>query len=246
MGFDKKDILYEDPSVLVCRKRPGMAVQSAGPGRLDLESALKNHLAQKAPGKGIPYLGVVQRLDQPVEGVLVFALTKRAAASLNGQIAAREVEKTYLALVRASLKPGQSGELADRLKKEGRRSVVLQPGGGEGKYARLAYEVLAEKEGKSLLSVRLYTGRYHQIRCQLAHGGMPIVGDILYGQEEARMGAIGLCACRLAFDHPDTGKRMIFTVRPEHGIFQQFLAGLPEPLEVPGKNIYNAVDMEYE
>ena len=210
MGFEEKDILYEDPSILVCRKRPGMAVQSAGPGQMDLESALKNYLARKNPGKGVPYLGVVQRLDQPVEVVLVFALTK------------------------------QSGELTDWLKKEGRRSVVVDSAARGGKRARLAYEVLAEKEGKSLLSVRLYTGRYHQIRCQLAHGGMPVAGDILYGSGEARMGAIGLCACRLAFDHPKTGKRMEFAVWPEHNIFAQFGPEGLDTLEVSGKNIYNA------
>ncbi len=240
MGFEEKDILYEDPSILVCRKRPGMAVQSAGPGQMDLESALKNYLARKNPGKGVPYLGVVQRLDQPVEGVLVFALTKQAAASLNRQMAEGRMEKIYLALVRASLEPGQSGELTDWLKKEGRRSVVVDSAVRGGKRARLAYEVLAEKEGKSLLSVRLYTGRYHQIRCQLAHGGMPVAGDILYGSGEARMGAIGLCACRLAFGHPKTGKRMEFAVWPEHNIFAQFGPEGLDTLEVSGKNIYNA------
>lgn len=246
MVFEKRDILYEDPCILVCRKRPGMAVQSAGPGKIDLENALKNYLAVKNPGKGVPYLGVVQRLDQPVEGVLVFALTKEAAASLNRQIAEGQMEKNYLALVRASLEPGKSGECVDWLKKDGRRSVVVKSGTQGGKQARLAYEVLAQKDGKSLLSVRLYTGRYHQIRCQLAHGGMPLVGDILYGRGEARMGAVGLCACRLAFGHPDTGRRMEFTIRPEHDIFRQFLAGMPDTLVVPGKNIYNARDAEYK
>lgn len=240
MGFEKKDILYEDPSILVCRKRPGMAVQSAGPGRMDLESALKNYLAAKDPGKGVPYLGVVQRLDQPVEGVLVFALTKPAAAVLNRQIAEGRMEKTYLALVRASLETGHSGECTDWLKKEGRRSVVADSAGRGGKRARLAYEVLAEKDGKSLLSVRLYTGRYHQIRCQLAHRGMPVVGDTLYGQGEPRMGAVGLCACSLAFDHPKTGKRMAFAVWPEHTVFAQFGTEISDTLEVSGKNIYNA------
>lgn len=246
MKFEKRDILYEDPSILVCRKRPGMAVQSAGPGRPDLESALKNYLALKNPDKGVPYLGVIQRLDQPVEGVLVFALTKGAAASLNRQAAEGRMMKNYLALVRASLTPGDSGEMADRLKKEGRCSVVLPLEGQEGKDARLAYEVLAEGDGKSLLLIRLYTGRYHQIRCQLARREMPIVGDILYGQGEARLGAIGLCACRLSFDHPDTGRRMDFAVWPEHDVFRQFFRGAEDVLEVLEKNIYNAVHMEYK
>lgn len=220
MGFDQKDILYEDASILVCRKRPGMAVQSAGPGRMDLESALKNYLAQKYPDRGIPYLGVVQRLDQPVEGVLVFALTGQAAAFLSKQMTGGRMEKEYLALVHGSLEPGHSGELTDWLKKEGRRSVVVRARTQGAKKARLAYEALAQKEGESLLAVRLYTGRYHQIRCQLAHRGMPIVGDILYGQGEERLGTVGLCACRLVFDHPQTGKRMVFSIQPESDIFR--------------------------
>ena len=83
----EENILYEDKEILVCRKTAGMPVQAAKIGTMDMESALKNYLAQKTPGK-IPYLGVVHRLDQPVEGILVFAKTSEAAGNLSKQMMA--------------------------------------------------------------------------------------------------------------------------------------------------------------
>ena len=82
-SFNIQDcILYEDKDILVCHKPAGVAVQSARFGMADMESSLKNHLALKTPGK-MPYLGIIHRLDQPVEGVLVFAKTPKAAAKLS-------------------------------------------------------------------------------------------------------------------------------------------------------------------
>lgn len=90
-------ILYEDKDILVCHKPAGIAVQSGRVGSMDLENLLKNYIAQKKPGK-IPYLAVIHRLDQPVEGVLVFALNPKAAAALNRQMTMGEISKTYLAV----------------------------------------------------------------------------------------------------------------------------------------------------
>lgn len=97
-SFNIQDcILYEDKDILVCHKPAGVAVQSARFGMADMESSLKNHLALKTPGK-MPYLGIIHRLDQPVEGVLVFAKTPKAAAELNRQITSKTVTKEYLAV----------------------------------------------------------------------------------------------------------------------------------------------------
>ena len=90
-------ILYEDRDIIVCHKVAGIAVQSARIGMPDMESTLKNYLASKKTGT-MPYLGIVHRLDQPVEGVLVFAKNKRAAAGLTGQITSGSVTKEYLAV----------------------------------------------------------------------------------------------------------------------------------------------------
>ena len=122
----EENILYEDKEILVCRKPAGMPVQAAGIGTMDMESALKNYLAQKIPGK-VPYLGIVHRLDQPVEGILVFAKTPGAAGSLSKQIMAGGAGKYYLAVVEG--KPERSeGTLTDYLKKNGRAT------GSTGKY----------------------------------------------------------------------------------------------------------------
>ena len=104
-GKIEENILFEDKDILVCRKISGIAVQNAGIGTMDMESALKNYLAVKQTSSGnigqkdkVPYLAVVHRLDQPVEGVLVFAKTPRAAKELSRQITQGKMEKNYLAV----------------------------------------------------------------------------------------------------------------------------------------------------
>ena len=92
-------ILFEDKEIIVCRKPAGIAVQNARIGAMDLESSLKNYLAMQASGgRRIPYLAVIHRLDQPVEGILVFGKTPEAAKSLSAQITAGKMEKIYLAV----------------------------------------------------------------------------------------------------------------------------------------------------
>ena len=92
-------ILFEDKEIIVCRKPAGIAVQNARIGAMDLESSLKNYLAmQDGGGRRIPYLAVIHRLDQPVEGILVFGKTPEAAKSLSAQITAGKMEKIYLAV----------------------------------------------------------------------------------------------------------------------------------------------------
>ena len=114
-------ILYEDRDIIVCHKVAGIAVQSARIGMPDMESTLKNYLASKKTGT-MPYLGIVHRLDQPVEGVLVFAKNKRAAAGLTGQITSGSVTKEYLAVT--DQKPENvQGHLEDYLKKDGKTNT---------------------------------------------------------------------------------------------------------------------------
>ena len=96
-------IIYEDKDILVCHKPAGIAVQNARVGSMDLESLLKNYVAQKVPGK-MPYLGIIHRLDQPVEGVLVFALNSRAVAELNRQMTSGKIKKIYLAVTEGEVK----------------------------------------------------------------------------------------------------------------------------------------------
>lgn len=220
--------LYEDSQILVCRKEAGMAVQSAGVRQMDLESCLKIYLAGKHPGK-VPYLGIIQRLDQPVEGVLVFAKTPEAAAGLNRQLQQGKIKKEYLAVAEGKVER-DAGRLEDDLVKDGKTNTsrVVSRGTAGAKRAVLEYEKAGESEGKTLLKIRLFTGRHHQIRVQLAHLGHPLAGDKKYGARmTADSRAIGLCAVKTGFYHPKTGKWMEFQISPKGEIFREFCKNMP-------------------
>lgn len=115
-------IVYEDEAVLVIRKPAGLATESAGIGQKDVVSELKNYVAKKNPGK-MPYLGIVHRLDQPVEGLLVFAKTKKAAEDLTTQLGKGTLKKEYLAVVCGKV-PENTGRLVDYLIKVNGMAVV--------------------------------------------------------------------------------------------------------------------------
>lgn len=211
-------IIYEDESLIVCRKPAGMAVQTKKLGQADMESLLKNYRADKGEP---PYIGVVHRLDQPVEGVMVFAKTKETAAALSRQIAAKLADKCYYAVVEG-VPEKQRKTLVDYLVRDGRTntSSVVMRGTPEAKRAELSYEV-AEQDGKrAVLRIRLETGRHHQIRVQLAHAGLPIVGDRKYNFKEniaPSGGGLMLCSYKIGFKHPKTHKNLVFEIdKPYH------------------------------
>lgn len=209
----KLTILYEDDAILVCHKPAGVAVQTARLGEADMESLLRNYRAEKGEE---PWIGVVHRLDQPVEGVMVFAKTKEAAASLGRQMRERLAEKDYYA-VTDGIPAQKKGMLEDYLLRDGRTnlsSVVAKTTPG-AKRASLTYEVIKEGNGRAVLRIRLQTGRHHQIRVQLAHAGMPIAGDRKYQFREhvAPSGrGLSLCACRLVFRHPADKRKLEFEI----------------------------------
>lgn len=138
---------------------------------------------------GEPYLGVVHRLDQPVQGVIVFAKTKQAAANLSSQIADRkgsgQVVKRYCAVVRRNADvyketetAAEYQELTDYLQRDRRTNTsYIVPRNERCKESKLRYAILEETEDLSLVDIELLTGRHHQIRVQLSGAGMPIAGD---------------------------------------------------------------------
>ncbi len=221
---DIKDyIIYEDKDILVCHKPAGIAVQNARVGSMDLESLLKNYIARKVPGK-MPYLGIIHRLDQPVEGLLVFALNPKAAAELNRQMTSGKIKKVYLAVTEGEVKE-EKATLENWLKKESRTnsSAVVAAGTSGAKKAVLSYKLLESREvqGKkrSLLEICLETGRHHQIRVQMAHAGMPLVGDRKYNPQQGEQESLALCSAKLGFQHPVIKKKLEFQVRPSGDAF---------------------------
>lgn len=232
------EILYEDKDIIVINKPAGLATQTAKIGQPDVVSKLKKHLASKSSGQ--PYLGIVHRLDQPVEGLLVFAKHKKAAAELTGQLRGQEpggenlLNKHYYGVF-CGKSAKTEGRLVDHLVKttEGKAAVVRENAPG-AKRAALHYKVLctaAAEDGThvSLADIRIDTGRFHQIRAQMAHAGMALLGDAKYGDEAVmecsrRLGVmtVALCAYSLTFRHPVSGKPLQFTIRPRGGIFSRF------------------------
>ena len=208
------EILYEDDQILVCHKPAGVPVQTKKIGTQDMESILKNYLfihSSHHAGHKPPYLAVIHRLDQPVEGVLVFAKNKKAARTpaaaknLNQQLQNDQFEKYYQAVVCGSLP--DSGTLTDYLVKDGRTNTsrICSKNTPGAKKAVLSYEILETSEvtGLSVVQIHLGTGRHHQIRCQLAKMGCPIKGDLKYGSPRSNPdGSICLHARYIRFVHP--------------------------------------------
>lgn len=198
-------ILHADRDIVLCVKPSGVLSQDAGEQSMPglLRSAL-----------GTEEMYPVHRLDQAVGGVMVYARTAEAAAALSRQIQRGAWEKTYLAVVEGTPEV-PAGELTDLLYHDQRRNktyVVTRERRGV-KEARLLYRVLATAQGRSLVAIRLLTGRTHQIRVQFASRGLPLVGDGQYGARD-RHTPMGLWCFALRFPHPESAAPMTATVPP--------------------------------
>lgn len=228
------EIIYEDKEVLVIYKPAGLATQTARVGQPDAVSELKNHLAK---GATAPYLGIIHRLDQPVEGLLVFAKNKMAAAALTAQLGQKEsgiFNKQYRAVVCGKAEKKQDTLVDNLVKLPDGRAEIATSDNREAKRAVLRYECLAEQKLSeettiSLMEISIETGRFHQIRVQMANAGLPLLGDLKYGGEEEILVSgqlsvrfVALCACRLVFRQPVTGKELCFEIRPRGEIFHRF------------------------
>ncbi len=216
IGFE---ILFEDADCLVVAKPAGLLTQ-APLGIDSLEFRIKRMLQEQATEPGEIYLGVPHRLDRPVSGVIVFAKTLRAARKLSLQFERRFVEKKYWALVEGNVSPDES-TWTDHLKKiEGQpQSVVVDADDPAGKSAILHYRVLERLASRTLLEIKLDTGRTHQIRVQCASRGHSVVGDEMYGSpsrfgpwsDDERERLVALHARTLGFRHPTTRADLVFT-----------------------------------
>lgn len=251
MEKSEKQILFEDKDIIVCHKPAGIATQTAKIGQRDMVSEVTNYLAVSSvskENKSKPYVGLIHRLDQPVEGILVFAKNPKAAAALSKQISANQMQKCYYTVVSAIGFSGEkisdeasgvqgektTGTLIDYLYKDGKTntSFVVSKEHKDAKRAELSYELVKKQSDKgiALVKIKLITGRHHQIRVQMSHAGMSLVGDYKYADDETKQLSEGLgqkqvalCAYELAFLHPVSGKKMVFRTEPTGEIFQNFL-----------------------
>lgn len=199
-------ILYEDNHLIAINKLAGQIVQGDKTGDVPLVDLLKDFIKARDNKPGNVFCGTIHRLDRPVSGVVVFAKTSKALSRMNELVKGRDFHKTYHALVK-DMPPQMQGHLEDYLVRNEKlnKSFVTRNGQQPGaKLASLDYRMLATSSGGyHLLEVELHTGRHHQIRCQLAHMGCPIKGDLKYGAPRSNPDAsISLHSYQLSFEHP--------------------------------------------
>ncbi len=206
-------IVYEDNHLLIVVKPSNMPTQADASGDPDLHSTMKQYIAETYNKPGAVYLGLVHRLDRPVGGLVALAKTSKAADRLSEQVRQKTLSRQYVAAVRGDAPDAR--ELSDYLLKDERANTVrVVPQNTTGaKDAKLCYAKAGEAGGLSLLRVKLFTGRSHQIRVQLSHSGNPIWGDARYGA--GRPGEqIALWGAHLGLVHPTKKEEMHFTALP--------------------------------
>lgn len=200
-------IIFEDESIIVCIKPIGILSQADSKGGESMITLLEEYT------KGVIY--PLHRLDKEVGGVMVYAKTKSAAASLSKDIAEQKFKKEYLALIHG--KPDEKGEMQDLLFKDSQKnkSFVVKKERRGVKKASLEYELINSNDELSVVKILLHTGRTHQIRVQFASRKMPLVADKKYGAKD-EFNEIGLWSYRISFVHPKSKEAVSFCAEPQN------------------------------
>ena len=225
MLYTDLEILYEDNHIIAVNKPAGVLVQPDKKGDAALEQILKEYISHKYNKPGEVFLGVCHRIDRPVSGVVLFARTSKALVRLNEMFKAKEVKKTYWAVV--ANRPEQlEGHLIHWLKKNEQKNIshaydthvkgTLQ--------CELDYKWLKSSERYHLLEINPHTGRHHQIRVQLSKIGCPIKGEVKNGARRGNGdGSIHLHARKIAFLHPIKKEMIEITaITPNEVVWRAF------------------------
>lgn len=219
------EVLYEDNHVIVVSKSSSEIVQGDKTGDVPLSEIVGAWLKEKYAKPGNVFVGVTHRLDRPVSGTVVFAKTGKALSRLNDMFRDGQVDKRYLAIVK-NRPQKEEGTLVNWIVRNEaqNRSYAYDSERSGSKKAVLHYRLLASSENYHLLEVHLETGRHHQIRCQLAHIGCPIKGDLKYGAERSNPdGSISLHAFSVGFEHPVSHKNIyVQAPLPKDRLWQSF------------------------
>jgi 23S rRNA pseudouridine1911/1915/1917 synthase len=206
--------LFEDNHLLVLNKPAGLLTQPSGTEQDSLEKQAKAWLKEVYHKPGNVFLEAVHRLDKPVSGVVVFGKTSKALTRLNAAMRAKQTRKLYWAWVEGSL-PQDTDTLHHFMLHDEFHARIVPENHSEGKAARLTYRVLQRHPQRTLVEIELHTGRYHQIRLQLATIGCPIWGDRKYGStHDYEAEAIALHHHSLRMPHPISQFALIFEAPP--------------------------------
>ena len=215
------DIVYEDADLMIINKPAGLPVHPS-PGHYDgqtLANRVVFYLTQTGQN---PTFRAINRLDRGTSGLMTCAKNKLSAHRLEELLAADGIRRTYHAVCEGTgLAPEGTVDLPiGRAEGFGIKRAVRE----DGQRAVTHYKVLKEQNGRTLLEIRLETGRTHQIRVHFSHLGHPLCGDFMYGQEIDGMKGCALHSCSITLTQPSTGEGLAFTV-PDPPVFAKLLEG---------------------
>ena len=229
MNFTLPEILFEDNHLIVINKRPSDIVQGDKTGDISLDKIVREYIKEKYSKPGDVFLGTVHRLDRPASGIVIFARTSKALTRMNELFKTGKIKKTYWAIVK-NRPPETEGRIVHFLTRNTRqnKSYAHDTEVKDSKRASLGYRIIARSKDYYLLEIDLETGRHHQIRCQLAHVGCPIKGDLKYGAPRSNKdGSISLHARKVAFLHPVRKSEIAIQASPPDDPLWKFFNSLP-------------------
>lgn len=201
------DIIYEDNDIIVINKLAGMPIH---PSANNHNNSMANGLASYFEKQGLPFVfRCTNRLDRDTSGLTIVAKHMVSSSILSSMTAKHEIVREYLAIVRGSVTP-VSGTISAPLSRKPGSIIERTVDFENGETAVTFYHVLKEKNGHSLVSLKLETGRTHQIRIHLKHLGFPLIGDYLYNPDMEHIQRQALHSHKLSLCHPITGERLTF------------------------------------
>lgn len=210
MTFQNLDILFEDNHLIIINKRCGVLVQGDKTGDIPLLEIVKKYLKNKYDKKGNVFLGLVNRIDRPTSGIVIFAKTSKALSRMNEKLKNRQIRKLYWLFISNKFKSNE-GKLEGWFKKNKKinKSFYSKEEIYNSKHGLLNYRKIEILDKYSKIEVDLITGRHHQIRCSFSEIGFPILGDLKYGSKRSNKdGGIYLHSRRVEFIHPVSKNRI--------------------------------------
>ena len=228
LKLKKSEILFEDNHLIIINKKPGILVQGDITGDISLIEVTKDYIKNKYNKKGNVYLGLVNRIDRPTSGIVIFAKTSKALSRMNEILRNREIQKIYWLIISNKF-ASNNGKIEGWFRKNSKqnKSYFFESQVTNSKFGSLSYKKLKTLDNYCLVEVELITGRHHQIRCSFSELGYPIKGDLKYGSKRSNKdGGIYLHSRRVEFIHPvsknkilleaDTPRTELWTASPSY------------------------------
>ena len=211
LKLQKSEILFEDNHLIIINKKPGILVQGDITGDISLIEITKDYIKNKYNKKGNVFLGLVNRIDRPTSGIVIFAKTSKALSRMNEILRNREIQKIYWLIISNKFALN-NGKIEGWFRKNSKqnKSYFFESQVTNSKFGSLSYKKLKTLDNYCLVEVELITGRHHQIRCSFSELGYPIQGDLKYGSKRSNKdGGIYLHSRRLEFIHPVSKNKIL-------------------------------------